>query len=202
MARQPSDINPDDTYLPSNLGPGDPWARQVVNDLIALKKEAFARRQSENGANRGDAASRAALAEQLNSVVKTVPASNYVGPFSVTTTSLPVVSVDLVVPVGYSQVDIISQGYALVFNTADPRGYVYATLSVNGTPGYDFLGYEIGSGASNSLAYSPLGDTRTIAVTAGSTITVAVNIRKSGTGVFNSHASNRAHLNLIAVYHN
>lgn len=70
MARQASDINPDDVYLPSNLGPGDPWARQVVNDLIALKKDSVARRLSESGANRGDAASRASIANQINSVLR------------------------------------------------------------------------------------------------------------------------------------
>ena len=68
MARQASDINPDDQFLPLDFGPGTPAARQMVDRIIALEKDALARRQSEEGANRGDAASRAILANQINAL--------------------------------------------------------------------------------------------------------------------------------------
>jgi len=68
VARQPGYLNPDDTYPPLDFGPGTPAARQMVNDIIALKKEAVINRSFRDGANRGDAASRASTADQIQSL--------------------------------------------------------------------------------------------------------------------------------------
>ena len=202
MARQASDINPDDVYLPSNLGPGDPWARQVVNDLIALKKESLMSRQFRDGSNRGDAASRASISDQIARSIVTTSATNFALTFSVPTTAADMVSTAFVVPTGFSRVDIITQGYFLIQNDTSPRGYPVGKIAVNGVPGYSFLGYEVGLSASNAVAYSSLGDTRTLSVTAGASITVSLTMSTSGAGPLASHVSNRAHINLVALFHN
>jgi len=132
VARQPSEINPDDVYLPSNLGDGDPWARQVVNDLIALKKEARARRQSESGANRGDAASRASLADQLSllasyAVIKYAEFTNWITGFGGYYTGA-VPTIKITTPTGR-----IRLGFGGAANGGDTRFLYSITGSVSGT---------------------------------------------------------------------
>lgn len=63
--REAQNIDPSNVFPRPDLGPSDEWARNVMDRVIALEKEALANRAGTTGINRNVAASTANLADQI-----------------------------------------------------------------------------------------------------------------------------------------
>jgi len=182
VARQPSEINPDDVYLPSNLGDGDPWARQVVNDLIALKKEARARRQSESGANRGDAASRASLADQFATLVGVDGSEASLTISNVQVTWASAGQITVTAPVWATRAVIVGIGVVGADNaTVAYMAQLDARIAVDGSaaPGVTL---SWANWAAHSTNTGTIARTRVMTVTGGQVIPIRVDLQGTISG--------------------
>jgi len=135
VARQASEINPDDQFKDTNLGGGDPWGRQVMDRMIALEKEALIGRASRSGFNRGDAASRANLSGLINSVIS--PAADVASGsnFSIPAgqiNSVPQASIKFVVPAGYTKALVTATAQAYGYNSTAANDYLYSYVTITG----------------------------------------------------------------------
>lgn len=220
MARQASDINPDDVFKAPNLGPGDPWARQVMDRVVALEKGYLQTLQQFASMSR-------TFASSLSQIVD---ATQSQGAFTVTKEDQTITSstsaaaglfatVSVTVPTGALSAVLTVKGVVTVTNDAQISPPENLTLTTQGwyshlaagvpwEPGLigSYTPFSIGTIAlpTGATASAVTVGTVTVPVTPGYTLIVGTDSRFSPTA--SPQGTNNARVFVVGdiqfVYHN
>lgn len=196
--REAQNINPSNVFPRPDLGPSDEWARNVMDRVIALEKEAIANRAGTMGINRSVAATTSNLSDQIKSVV--IPESMEVttSGFSLSgvSTWATVASVTVNPPPGTSNTIVI---LTAVYYLAASSAYAPCNVRpvINGIAGME---YELpeGIGASGIPRAGVSAYNRT--VPGASSFTVGAQVQGDNSSFYTGSANRICSLNVTAIY--
>lgn len=196
--REAQNIDPSNVFPRPDLGPSDEWARNVMDRVIALEKEAIANRAGTMGINRSVAATTSNLSDQIKSVVipesREITTSNF--SLSGNSTWATVASVTVNPPPGTSNTIVIAT--AVYYLVADgPYALCNVRLSIDGIAGME---YELpeGIGASGIPRAGVSAYNRT--VPGASSFTVAAQVQGDNLRFFTGGSNRICSLNVTAIY--
>lgn len=196
--REAQNINPSNVFPRPDLGPSDEWARNVMDRVIALEKEAIANRAGTMGINRNVAATTSNLSDQIKSVV--IPESMEVttSNFSLSGASpwATVASVTVSPPPGTSNTVVIATAvYYLVALT--PYAFCNVRPVINGVAGMEYeLPEGIGASAIPRAGVSAYNRT----VSGGASFTVEAQVNGDNSSFHTGGANRICSLNVTAIY--
>jgi hypothetical protein len=196
--REAQNINPSNVFPRPDLGPSDEWARNVMDRVIALEKEAIANRAGTMGINRSIAATTSNLSDQIKSVVipESMEITNSGFSLSGVSTWATVASVTVSPPPGTSNTIVIATAvYYLVSSASFARCDVRPVI--NGIAGME---YELpeGIGASGIPRTGVSAYNRT--VSGGASFTVEAQVRGADSSFYTGGANRVCSLNVTAIY--
>ena len=144
------------------------------------------------------AAKQAALTDLVANMIAPVTQNSWVTNFVVSNTISTYAPTSVTVPTGYTQAIVDLSVYFGAVNTLTEE-YVYVAALINGVAGHEGIGGNNPSATLFSNAWSRQVSILT-GLTAGSTITLAVQARTSDTGPWGANTSNRASTDAVVWF--
>lgn len=200
MARQASDINPDDVFPKRNLDVlAEPWGRALEERVIALEKAAKAQQDSLGGTNRTLAASASNLSDQIQAVVATDGGSNTGTDFTLTS-GVWVTAASVVIPIPtWTDQAVVNASAAFFLASNDAFAVPVVRLVINGLGSMEFELPSVGAASGNPF-FGSLAFTRKLG-TFGNPVTVSAQVFVLDSTKWYTGASNRvAQVNATTIF--
>lgn len=134
MARNASDINPQDKFPKRDLGgDSEKWGRTIEDRIIALEKAALGGGTSIQATNRALASSTASLADQIKSVVYVESLYETASGFAVPAKTSAVVATTRVnIPLGFTRASYSATMWVTAYNDSGSPSLLYSGLELDG----------------------------------------------------------------------
>lgn len=199
---------PRDVFPRRNLGPAEPWGREIENRVVDTERTLGSLSQVLRGENRTSASSLGQLGRQvqeLERLYKSIPqvdqSSASASGFGLSGGWQTLVTDTIGVPSGMVRVEVALFGVLWMRANMGAQTLVQAKsrVVIAGTTGPEFNtsadAYDPGLGATNAPQFS-----RSFSVTPGGTFTVALQVNPASAPAFPADSSNYAVLTTLASF--
>ncbi|MCK9599441.1 MAG: hypothetical protein M0R06_10400 [Sphaerochaeta sp.] len=198
MARNPQDINPEDSFPRRNLpDEAEKWGRSMEDRVVALEKAVLADRSSILGTNRNVASSLSNMTETISSLLTVLPIEAMATGFTVPSeTSASVLTETITVPEGFTTVSVMVVSRVAARNTSVSSSYLYGKVMINGSGTGLWSGLFTAPGTFG-ITY-PAYVTALTGLTPGSDLTVDIYAKADPS--WESDAANVVQMSALAVF--